>query len=496
MALLSFSRIVSHLAEASPERPAVTCGKDTLTRRDLDLRTNRMARAYQQHGIRQDDLVTLMLPNSIAFFEVCIALWKVGATPQPVSYQLPQKELAAIVELTRPPLVVGVDADKLPDYPLLPAGFQPDPELPDAPLTDCVAKHWKACTSGGSTGRPKVIVDRMPSQFDVAATPSLVHLRENRVVLIPGPLYHNAPFGTGMEALLRGNHVVVMPKFDAEDTLRLIERYQVDWLYVVPTMMQRIWRLGDKTRHQYDLSSLRMVYHTAAPCPAWLKEQWIHWLGGEKIVELYGSTEGVGATRIMGDEWLQHKGSVGRPVDGCRMKVVDEQGRELPPGQTGEIYFRAASGPGSTYHYIGAESTRLEGGWESFGDIGYVDEAGYVYLADRKQDLIISGGANVYPAEVEAAIDAHPQVRSSIVFGIPDDDLGQKVHALVDAPKGLTEEELRTHLAEQIVRYKIPRSFEFVDTPLRDDAGKARRSVLAAQRHVQTHPESEERKKS
>jgi bile acid-coenzyme A ligase len=217
--------------------------------------------------------------------------------------------------------------------------------------------------------------------------------------------------------------------------------------------------------------------HMAAPCPRWLKEAWIGWLGAERIHELYGGTEGLSATWITGTEWLAHPGSVGRPLPGGRMKVVDEKGCEAPPGVVGEIYMMADGGPATTYHYIGAEPKSLDG-WESLGDMGWMDAEGYVYLTDRKADMILRGGANVYPAEVEAAIDSHPRVRSSAVIGLPDDDLGQRVHAIVDAPEGVSVEELRAHLGERLVRYKIPQSFEFVSDPLRDDAGKVRRSAL------------------
>ncbi|MBD3646443.1 MAG: AMP-binding protein, partial [Pseudomonadales bacterium] len=209
----------------------------------------------------------------------------------------------------------------------------------------------------------------------------------------------------------------------------------------------------------------------------------INWLGGERIHELFAGTEATGATWITGDEWMAHKGSVGKLMGGSKVKVVDEDGNELPPGEVGELYMLPAGGQGSTYHYIGAEPKAMEGGWESLGDMGYVDEDGYIYLADRKTDMILSGGANIYPAEVEAVIDAWPGVRSSAVIGLPDEDMGQVVHAIVDIPDGaIDEDNLREFMAERLTRYKIPRSFEFVSEPLRDDAGKTRRSALLAER--------------
>lgn len=230
------------------------------------------------------------------------------------------------------------------------------------------------------------------------------------------------------------------------------------------------------------MSHLKALWHLAAPCPAWLKEAYIEWLGASVIWELYGGTEGTGSTIISGAEWLNHRGSVGKPGENTEMKIVDENGETLPAGEVGELYIRPVTGPGSTYRYIGAESKAIDGGWESLGDLGYFDEDGYLYLADRHTDMILSGGANIYPAEVEAAIDAFPSVRSSAVIGLPDEDLGNTVHAIVDAPDGITEDALQAHLNERLVRYKVPRTFEFVNEPLRDDAGKVRRKQLPVDR--------------
>jgi len=200
-------------------------------------------------------------------------------------------------------------------------------------------------------------------------------------------------------------------------------------------------------------------------------------------MELYGGTEAQGFTTISGTEWLSHRGSVGKPQDGFQMKVVDDEGNILPNGEIGEIFLLPDAGQGATYFYIGAEAKAVEGGWESLGDLGYLDDEGYIYLTDRRSDMILSGGANIYPAEVEAAIDLHPSVRSSAVIGLPDEDMGNLIHAIVDVPdQSLEVEALLAHLSQQLVRYKIPRTFEFVTEPLRDDAGKVRRQALRAQR--------------
>jgi bile acid-coenzyme A ligase len=283
--------------------------------------------------------------------------------------------------------------------------------------------------------------------------------------------------------LLAGNHVVLGGKFDAEGTLKMIDEYRPECLYVVPTMMARISKLPADVRARYDVSSLNVVWHLGAPCPPWLKEAWIEWIGPQAIWELYAGTEAQASTLINGTEWLEHRGSVGRPLSG-EMKVVRADGTDAEPGEVGEIFMRPSDPKATTYTYVGAEAKRIDGGWESLGDMGSIDADGYVYLADRQTDMILAGGSNVYPAEVESALDEHPRVRSSAVIGLPDDDLGSRIHAIVHTDDGtpIDVDELRAHLGERLVRYKIPRDFEFTDEPLRDDAGKIRRSALRAAR--------------
>ena len=472
---MSIGRAVGWLAERDPDRPAITDEQRSVTRAQLDARTNRLARAYEQLGVGEDAMVTVALPNGIEFYEACIAAWKLGAIPQPVSARLPAHERDAIVELADPAVVVGVAPGTYGSRAVIPAGWEPPGDLPDTPLPERVASAWKAPTSGGSTGRPKIIVAGQPATIDPEQAGTR-GMKRDGCQLVPGPLYHNGPFTFSMRGLLTGNHLVVMSRFDAEQALALIERHRVDWVLLVPTMMHRIWRLPEDVRDGYDLSSLEGILHLGAPCPEWLKEAWIHWLGPERVHELYAGTEAQGVTWITGDEWLAHRGSVGRPI-GSKVRVLDADGRDLPPGEVGEVFMMPDAGPGTTYRYIGAEPRSLDG-WESLGDMGYVDEDGYLYLTDRRTDMIVSGGANIYPAEVEAALDSHPAVRSSAVIGLPDDDLGQAVHAIVQADGPVTEDELRTHVAAQLVRYKVPRTIELVDEPLRDDAGKVRRAAL------------------
>jgi bile acid-coenzyme A ligase len=351
----------------------------------------------------------------------------------------------------------------------------------DSDLDDRISPSWKAPTSGGSTGRPKLIVSGQPGVASGLAA-QFWRIGPDDVCLVPGPMYHNGPFITAFGALQVGARLVLMRKFDAEGVLREVDKHDATWVYLVPTMMGRIWRLPEDVRDNYDVSSLRTVWHLAAPCPAWLKEEWINWLGPEVIWELYGGTEGLAATVISGTEWLSHRGSVGRVGLGGIMKAFGPDGNELPIGETGEIYMKRAEGMPATYKYVGATARVLPGGWESIGDIGWFDADGYLYLADRRTDMILVGGANIYPAEVEAALEEHPLVQSSAVIGLPDDDLGNKVHAIVQPREGLTVEDLEKHLAEKLVIYKRPRSYEFVSENVRDDAGKVRRTALRDER--------------
>jgi bile acid-coenzyme A ligase len=473
---ISYGSAVARHAAADPERAAIVLGGEALSFAALDRRANRLARAYAALGVGPEALVTLALPNSLAFYEACLATWRLGATPQPVSARLPERERRAIVELARPALVVGAPADERYELASVPAGFAPDPALSDEPLPDLVPRHVRAMTSGGSTGRPKLIVDLTPALCDPGSADN--GMTPGGVTLVPGPLYHAGPFITSWNQILCGGTVILMARFEAEQALALIEQHRVDWVLFVPTMMQRIWRLPESTRRRYDLSSLRRVMCTGAPSPAWLKRAWIEWLGPERIYEAYGGTERSGGTLISGGEWLAHPGSVGRPTGGRRIRVLRPDGSECAPGEVGELYMMPPGGQGSTYRYVGAAPTATPDGWETLGDLGYLDAEGWLYLVERKADMILVGGANVYPAEIEAALEEHPAVRSSAVIGLPDDDLGNRVHAIVDATAPVGAEELRAHLADRVAAYKIPRTFEFVGELLRDDAGKLRRSAL------------------
>ena len=381
MALISYAQRLRDHAAADPDRPAITDEHRTVTRVELDRLANRTARALQHDGARQGDRVTIALPNSVEFVATAIACWKIGATVQPVSSRLPKRELDAIIELAQPRVVLH--------EPLAVERFD------DGPLPDARSNPWKAMTSGGSTGRPKLIEANQAGEIDPDVPPLLL-MQIDGTHLMPGPLYHNGPFMWTVTALLAGNHVVLGGKFDAERTLQLIDRHHPDSMYVVPTMMARISKLPPDVRERYDVSSLNVVWHLAAPCPPWLKEAWIDWLGAETIWELYAGTEAQAATLINGVEWLEHRGSVGK-VDPEQFKIVAPSGDDAAPGEVGEVFMRPSDDENvRTYRYVGAEA-RIEGGWESLGDMGAIDADGYLYLSDRQTDMILAGGANIYP---------------------------------------------------------------------------------------------------
>jgi bile acid-coenzyme A ligase len=475
VAVVSYLQRLRDLADADPGRPAVTCGEDSLSRAALLHAIDQLALDLRAHGLRAGDMLTIALPNSVDWFVAFGAAWRLGATPQPVSARLPRRELEAVIELAGPPVILGLPENSVPGRICLPAGYRPPPRTGELP--EVVSRAWKAPTSGGSTGRPKLIVPASPAELDTDG-PAPLGLGTDGCLVMPGPLYHNGPLIWAWMSLLYGHHVMVLPRFDAAATLAAIEQHRATVIYLVPTMMKRIWRLPD--RDSYDLSSLRIVWHLAEPCPAWLKQNWIDWLGPDRIYELYGVTEAQTSTVITGREWLAHRGSVGRPEPGM-LAIIGPEGQQAPPGQMGEIWLRHDPAA-PTYRYVGAEA-RQRDGWESVGDTGYLDADGYLYLGDRASDMILVGGANVYPAEVEAAALEHPAVESCAVIGLPDEDKGSAVHAIIQAdPAVLPEAELRPFLADRLAAYKLPVTIEYVDQPLRDEAGKVRRSALRAAR--------------
>jgi len=475
----SFAARLVALAETQGAQPALTFDGRVISYAELDSMANQFGRHLSDLGVKNGDFVTVASPNGPEFMIAVAGCWKIGAIPQPVSSRLPGRELDAIVELASSAAVVGAAIDGCPSATLVEAEA-----LDDGPLPDAVGPAWKAPTSGGSTGRPKLIVSGDPSLYSdsIRGLATTIGVAGGKTLVMPGPMYHNGPFIWAFATILEGGHVVLLPRFDAEATLAAIAEHRAEALYLVPTMMQRIWKLDDDIKFSYDLTSIERAFHLAEPCPPWLKEVWIEWIGPEALWELYGGTEGQSSTVLNGVEWLAHRGSVGRPQSG-EMKICDEDGNDLPPGEIGEVWMRATGRDRPTYRYIGAEADTRDG-WDCLGDIGSMDAEGYLYLADRRTDMILVGGANIYPAEVEAGINEHPAVRSCAVIGLPDEERGNRVHAIIDldGADALDEGELASFLGERLVSYKVPRSFEFVSEPLRDDAGKVRRSALRAER--------------
>jgi bile acid-coenzyme A ligase len=483
---------ISALAQIAPDEPAVTCDGRTLTRGELDRSTNRLARAYAERGVGVGDYVTIVLPNSVECVQAMVACWKLGAVPQPLSARLPDAELEGLLDLRPRALLVGGE-DPRGQIPSVPLGFTPNAALSDSPLPEAVSPAWKSLASGGSTGRPKLIEAGGDSRIQPLIGYGL-GAQEGDTSLVPVPLSHNTGMTTASIALLMGHHLVLSPRFDPHEFLRLITEHRVTFLTTVPTIMQRVLPVYHANPDAYDLSSIRRFWHVGAPCPPAVKQAWIDLLGPEKLWELYGGTELQALTFISGDQWLAHPGSVGVVVSG-EMKVLDDDGNPCPPGVEGEIYMRPAPGSAPTYRYVGVKAKSRDG-WDSLGDLGYFDAEGFLYLSDRRVDMFTVGGRNVYPAEIEGALSAHPDVLSCLVVGVPDPnagDLGQVPYALVHTVDGsaLDGAGVQEFLRERIAAYKVPPTsdfIEFVDTPLRDDAGKARRSAVRDEIMVRLRP--------
>lgn len=479
MTVCSYGRALTRSASHQPDAVALIHEGQSTSYAELEENSNRLARAFAERGVGEGDFVTISLPNGREVVESFFACWKLGATPQPISVRLPDHERDAIIDLVGPRLLVGKASGSVAESRTFPADTDVSTQ-PVEPLPDRVSHHRFAICSGGSTGRPKVIVDHIRAEIDPEAG---FHGRPpGASILVPGPLYHSGPLINCLTILLGGGMVVLMSRFDAREALDLIVTHRLELAIFVPTMLLRIWKLPKQERESFDLSSLHRVVSASASLPKWLAREWIDWIGPDRVWEAYGGSERIGGTIISGKEWLEKPGSVGRVSEGRKLKILGAEGEELPRGEIGDIYCMPPDGPGSTYHYLGASPRRREDGWETLGDMGYLDEDDYLFLVDRRTDLIISGGSNIYPAEVEGAIESHPDVLSCAAIGLPDEDLGAVVHAIVETHSSLVAEDLRSYLDDRLVRYKIPRTFEFVRFAIKDDAGKVRRGALRAER--------------
>ena len=489
---VSFGRRVSDIAEARPDQVAVvTVGTDgaesTYTWRQLDEHSNAVARLLRANGADAATMVTVCLGNGFEHLLVALGAWKLGACVLPLSPRLPAPERDQLLELLGDKrLVVSRDLVAPVQEGLDLSGAPPLTALdgyPRGPLRVPTPQPGKAMGSGGSTGRPKIIVDPRPW----AAAPSSPWPRAARggpigpVQHVAGPMYHNSPFSAAHYGLFYEHTVVVMEKFDAARALRLIQRHGVNFAFLTPTMMLRMSR--SEAMAECDLTSLEAVYHTAMSCPDWLKRAWIDRIGPTRVYEAYGSTENIGFTTIRGDEWLHHPGSVGRPRH-CEARILDDSGAELPTGEVGEVFLRHTGHPASTYRYVGSKPLgHTSDGFSSVGDLGWLDQDGYLYIADRRVDLVVTGGVNVYPAEVEAVLTRHPAVHDAVVVGVPDPDWGRRVHAIVqcvDPDHPASPEELAECARAHLHPAKAPKSIELVAELPRDESGKVRRSALVA----------------
>jgi bile acid-coenzyme A ligase len=469
------------LVAADPERVVVRFvagdgAEQCLTALELDAWSDRVAALLQAAGVVPGGRVLSELGNSLEHYVAAFATWKAGGCFVPLNPRSPEREIAELVALAEPAACVGdvvsdgrvfsrADLRAAPDVTEPPAPVVPDPGL--------------ALTSGGSTGRPKLVVTpgewgELPLDFL-----SRTGFPSGQRQLVTGPVHHNGPFVMSYYGLLLGHSLVVMERFDADLALDLIDRHRIEAVFLVPTTMRRL--LDAHRERPRDLSSLRAVLHSAAPCPAWLKQAWIDLIGAPHLFEGYGASEGVGGAVIRGDEWLARPGSVGRPY--CELKILDEDGLPVPAGQVGEIWARRNEDGEPTYEYVGSPTARTTADcFVSVGDLGCLDDAGYLYIADRRVDLIISGGVNVYPAEVEAALSEHAEVVDVAVVGVPDEMWGARVHAVVQSRDAVTPPspaELDQHCRARLAPYKLPKSYDFVTALPRSEAGKLRRRDIA-----------------
>ena len=498
------------VAELTPDRPAVIMGTsgEVTTFRELDERSNRLAQLFRACGLRPGDRMAVFLENHPRFLEITWAAQRAGLGWTAVNSHLTVEEAAYIVDDCGAGLLVSshrlspvagqLTPDRVPNVRSrlmidgVVDGWEPfDDAVAEYP-TDPVADECEGdmvLYSSGTTGRPKGIQRALTlapmGEGPPLAVPllQLIGFDDGGVFLSPAPLYHSAPVAWSMSAHRLGGTVVVMEGFDAGDALRLIEQHEVTHSQWVPTMFVRMLKLPAETRSSYDLSSHRGAAHAAAPCPVPVKQQMIEWWG-PIIYEYYSSTEGVGATFIDSKDWLAHPGSVGKPMIG-EPHILDEDGNELPSGEPGTVWFKG----GVEFEYrndpdkTAAAKDEYGYGYRTVGDVGYLDDEGYLYLTDRKAHMIIRGGANVYPQETENVLVMHPKVLDAAVIGVPDEDLGEEVKAVVqpadwDAAGPELEQELLAFCHEHLASYKCPRSVAFERQLPRLDTGKLYKQAL------------------
>ncbi|HQS97418.1 acyl-CoA synthetase [Novosphingobium sp. 17-62-19] len=492
-------------AETHPDRPAVIMGGsgEVVTYAELEAKSNQFAHLLRSRGLQIGDTIALCLENRADFFALAWGAQRAGLVYVAVSSRLAAPEIAYIARDSGSQLLIGsaYTAQLLDEV----AKLAPDvaqlrfdtggplsldaalAAMPDTPIADERA-GCDMLYSSGTTGKPKGVRIPLPEDPEIGATNSLVAIANqafgitgNAVYLSPAPLYHAAPLRWSMTIHRLGGTVVAMEKFDPEHALQLIERYKVTDSQWVPTHFVRMLKLPDDVRTQYDTSSLKCAIHAAAPCPVPVKQAMIAWWG-PVIREYYAGTEGNGFTFVTSEDWLQRPGTVGRAILGT-IRICNEEGDEVPPRTEGQVFFEG--GNPFTYHND-PDKTRdatNQHGWTSLGDVGWVDEDGFLFLTDRKSFMIISGGVNIYPQEIENLLVTHHKVADVAVIGAPDPDMGEKVVAIVQ-PRDMAQAgpalaaELADWLGPQLSRVKMPRQIDFRAELPREPTGKLFKRLL------------------
>ena len=462
----------------------------------FDAAVARAAGAFETLGVAAGDVVCILLHNAPAFLEAVFAARLLGAYFCPINWHYKAEEAGWILRDSGAKVLVTDRKLRAQVAAGVPASLQVIEDL-DA----WCAGHAPWCGAArapgalmpytsGTTGRPKG-VRRIPAPPEEAAArmalaqegfARVLGIEPGMRALLPAPLYHSAPSSYALQAMLAGELLVLEEKFDAERTLALIQAHRLTHAYLVPTMYVRLLRLDASIKAKYDLSSLRFVASTGSPCPAELKRAMIEWWG-PVLHESYAASELGYVTSVSSEEALRKPGSAGRPVGGARVRILDDDGVELPPGKVGLIYARQPAYPDFTYNNDPEARRKLErdGLW-TLGDMGYLDHDGYLYVCDRASDMVISGGVNIYPAEIEAALAMMPGVRDCAVFGIPDEEFGEALAAAVQPEPGiaLDEERVRAYLAGRIAGYKVPRVVAFHAELPREESGKIFKRRLRA----------------
>jgi acyl-CoA synthetase (AMP-forming)/AMP-acid ligase II len=480
---------------------------ESVTYRELDERSNRLAQLFAAAGLGFGDHVAFLVENHVRFLELLWAAQRSGLLYTAISTQLNADEVAYLVDDCGATAFItstanaAVAADLVDRMPAVRTRLMLDGTIPGYDGYEEAVARYPATPipdelegaamlySSGTTGQPKGIRYALArntigsAPFAVDMFKGLYGLDEDDVFLSPAPMYHSAPLQFTMMLTRIGATVVVMEHFDPEAALAAIETHHVTHGQWVPTMFVRLLKLPQSTRDRYDMSSLRGAIHVAAPCPIPVKEAMIEWWG-PILLEYYAATEGIGLTLISSAEWLEHRGSVGKSLLGP-VHILDEHDRELPPGEAGRVFFQPPDFLSFEYHNDPAKTAESKSpqGWSTVGDVGYVDSDGYLYLTDRSTNMIISGGVNIYPQEAENLLVTHPKVLDCAVFGIPDDEMGEQVKAVVqpidwsDAGPEL-ETELLAFCRAGLAHFKCPRSIDFEPELPRHETGKLYKRLL------------------